>query len=431
MQVSILWNDDRHMDIARTFTVFDLAVAAAAGAVLAFAIAWIVYAAQRATAHNAAALNQQLTMSNQELTAAGARLVAGMQSADVHVWEHNLTTGSTWSSASLDHPNDDVSSSFSDRIHPDDRHAFDSLGELQPGETHEQQFRLATAHGEYRWMLSRSHAVLRSGDHVVIGAHLDVTEQRKRTDLVVNLNEELTTRNQALRDFTHVASHDLRSPLRALSTLVEFLREDLPADLPDDVQHHLARIDERVARMNQLIDDLLVYASAHNSKSRVQLVDMSEVIQEALDTIENPHNVVTIVDGDVPPVLLAKTPFAMCVRNLIDNALKHHDKPDGLITIRTRLTEGELQLAVADNGPGIDASHLDAIFEPFRRLRADEQTPGSGIGLSVIKRAAAAHGASIEVESVVGEGSTFTIRWPASPTPSTTSNALLEQLTRS
>lgn len=414
------------MDFPRTFTLLDLVIAAAAGAMLAFALVWMLFQANRSKARNTSD-DHELAAPSHELAQRHARFEAALQSADVHVWEHNLTTGRRWSSATPDRTDEDNRRSFTDWIHPDDQRASDALGELQPGETREQQVRLATNDADDRWVLLRSQAILRDGEHVIVGANIDITRQRKRTDVLVDLNNELTTRNRALRDFAHVASHDLRSPLRALSTLVEFLREDLPADRSAEVSRHLMRIDQSVGRMNQLIDDLLVYASAHNSESRLQLVAVSQLIQEALDTVENPNNVVTVIDGDLPAVLLAKTPFAMCLRNLIDNALKHHDKADGVVTISTRLEEGDICVAVADNGPGIDAKNLEAIFEPFRRLRAEEQAPGTGIGLSVIKRATAAHGAIVDVESVVGEGSTFTIRWPATPEKLMKSNTPLEQ----
>lgn len=415
-------------------THLGLMLGAAASAAFALALAWLVHATQRTAEladRKAALLTLELSETNHKLGIVGTRLERGMRSADVLVWESNLSTGGTWSSAGIDHRDAGIEDSLLERIHPDDLAEFEALPAPEPGKTREHQFRLADKHGTYRWILSRSQGVLRNGNHVIIGAHIDVTEQRKRTDLVVSLNDDLINRNQALRDFTHVASHDLRSPLRAVGSLVGFLREDLPADLAADVQHHLTRIDERVARMSQLIDDLLVYASAHNSEGRVEMVIVSEIVQEILDTIEIPADIITIVDCDFPAIPIAKTPFSMCVRNLLDNALKHHDKPNGQVAVKVHEADGYVHLAVSDNGPGIEAAYLPKIFEPFRRLRSDEKTPGSGIGLSVIERATAAHGAHIEVDSVVGEGSTFTIVWPINTRPVRTSDDLLQLPSRS
>lgn len=410
-----------------------LMLGAAVSAAFAMALAWLVHATQRTAEladRKAAFLTEELQVTNNELGILGTRLERGMRSADVLVWESNLSTGITWSSADIDHPEAGIEDSILERIHPHDLAEYEARPDPEPGQTREHQFRLADKHGTYRWILSRSQGVLRNGDHVVIGAHIDVTDQRERTDLVVSLNEDLINRNQALRDFTHVASHDLRSPLRAVGSLVGFLREDLPADLAADAQHHLTRIDERVARMSQLIDDLLIYASAHNTEGRVELVIVSEAVQDILDTIEIPTGIITIVDCDLPAIPIAKTPFSMCVRNLVDNALKHHDKPNGQVAIKLHEADGYLHLAVSDNGPGIETAYLPKIFEPFRRLRSDEKTPGSGIGLSVIERATAAHGAHVEVDSVVGEGSTFTIVWPINTRPALTSNNLLQQPSR-
>lgn len=392
---------------------------AASGAALAVALAWLLHTTQHAaqTANRkAAVLTQELRDKNHELAVVGSRLERGIRSADILVWESNLTTGATWSSADPEHPEAGIEDTFNERVHPEDRALVDSYPDPAPGETREYEFRLADKHGNYRWMLSRSQGVHREGDQVIIGAHIDITDQQKHTDLVEILNEDLTARNQALRDFTHVASHDLRSPLRAVGTLVGFLRDDLPADLAADAEHHLTRIDERVARMSQLIDDLLVYARAHSKEGHIEMIEVADVVQDILATIEIPNDIVTVVDCDVPTVSISRTPFSMCVRNLIDNAFKHHDKVGGQVAITAHLADGHLHLAVTDNGPGIDAEYLPKIFEPFRRLRTDETTPGSGIGLSVIERATAAHGGRIDVHSVLGEGSTFTISWPLGST---------------
>ncbi len=392
---------------------------AASGAALAVALAWLLHTTQQAaqTANRkAAVLTQELGDKNHELAVVGSRLERGIRSADILVWESNLTTGATWSSADPEHPEAGIEDTFNERVHPEDRALVDSYPDPAPGETREYEFRLADKHGNYRWMLSRSQGVQREGDQVIIGAHIDITDQQKHTDLVEVLNEDLTARNQALRDFTHVASHDLRSPLRAVGTLVGFLRDDLPADLAADAEHHLTRIDERVARMSQLIDDLLIYARAHSKEHRFEMVDVVDVVQAILATIEIPNDIVAIVDCAIPTVSINKTPFSMCVRNLIDNAFKHHDKVGGQVAITAHLADSHLHVSVTDNGPGIEAKYLPKIFEPFRRLRTDEVTPGSGIGLSVIERATAAHGARIDVHSVLGEGSTFTILWPLGAT---------------
>lgn len=401
-------------DAATSAPSTGLVIGGASGVALAVVLAALIASVQRTAttaAREAHLLNQELSRANDDLSVLGSRLERGIRSADVVVWEHNATTGVKWSSANANHDDAGVDRHFLDRVHPDDLDEILSTPEPGPGQTRVQQFRLADKHGRYRTVLSRSVGMTRAGEWVVIGAHIDISDQQAHVDLIEQLNQDLTERNQALRDFTHVASHDLRSPLRAVNSLVSFLREDLPPDARQLAEPHLRRIDERVARMGQLIEDLMVYARAHSRDSNVESFAVTDVVHDVLATIDVPASMTFTVDCDVPTVCLAKTPFTMCLRNLVDNATKHHDKTDGHVAITAWMGDDELVLAVSDDGPGIDPEYLPKIFEPFRRLSVSDETPGSGIGLSVIERSTAVHGGSIDVQSD-GRGSTFTIRWP-------------------
>lgn len=405
-------------DGAGTASSLGLILGAGSGVALAAALAWLLHVNQRAAVtaqRKAKRLTKELVAANEEVLVTKSRLERGLRSASVLVWERNLSTGTAWSSAYGDHPDDTIERELRNGIHPEDRPRVEADPDPAPGQTSEIEYRSTDRNGVYHWILARSHGVDRRGQHVVIGANINIDEQHEHTELVERLNDDLTERNEALRDFTHVASHDLRSPLRAVSSLVSFLREDLPTELHGDVEHHLQRIDERVARMSQLIDDLLSYARAHRRESPVESFFVEGVVNEILATLDIPNEMTAVVDCDLPPLSLARTPFTTCVRNLVDNALKHHDRADGQIAITSHVADGMLHLAVSDDGPGIDPDYLPKIFEPFRRLRTDDATPGSGIGLSVIERSTAAHGGRIDVHSAVGEGSTFTIRWPIEP----------------
>jgi signal transduction histidine kinase len=200
--------------------------------------------------------------------------------------------------------------------------------------------------------------------------------------------------------------------LRAIRSLVEFLREDAPEPFDEGTESYLDRIEIRASLAEQLIDDLLNYARAGEARDKPSLVHPERLIDDILDTVSRPDGIEAVVEIDCGPIYVEATPLATCVRNLVDNAFKHHDNPPGVVSIAVRQGLKIVEIAVSDDGPGFPSSQREAIFEPFRKMHARPEVEGSGIGLSVIKRSVEAHGGAISVESEVGSGSTFTLRWP-------------------
>ena len=249
------------------------------------------------------------------------------------------------------------------------------------------------------WVLSRNSGV----------------SQRRARDLTVEVqekNRELRRSNEWLASFTRVASHDLRSPLRAVTSLVGFIREDNP-HLEESAMFNLSRIEQRVHRMNVLIDDLLTLARISDAAEKCTEVRFDEVVEEVLLTVDIPQSftVETAFSGRASGALAA-VQFETCVRNLVDNAVKHHDEDSGLVKIDVTATDDVVEVVVNDDGPGIPTQYLESVFEPFRRLNPDDEAPGSGIGLTSILRTAENNDGSISVESTEGVGTTFTLRWP-------------------
>ncbi len=236
------------------------------------------------------------------------------------------------------------------------------------------------------------------------------------TSEVRQKNRELVRSNEWLESFTRVASHDLRSPLRAVTSLVGFIREDNP-DLEESATFNLTRIEQRVDRMNVLIDDLLTLARISDASEKPAEVEFRSVVDEVLSTVDIPQGftVETTFSGR-ESAALAPVQFRTCVQNLVDNAIKHHDEGVGVVKIDVLATDDEVEIVVADDGPGIPAQYLESVFEPFRRLKPDDDSPGSGIGLTAILRTTENNNGTISVDSEDGTGTTFTLRWPLGET---------------
>lgn len=331
--------------------------------------------------------------------------------AKVGIWEYDFRTDELWVSdelaaiygldaTALTWPE------FASRVHPDD--VVSELRRPTPsypfGEANEFLIRVRHRDGEYRTIRSRSVTV---GDHTgpvkKLGTHIDVPE-----DALLRANDELAEANERLRQFAYLASHDLRSPVRGISQLVSFLVEDHGDALPAGAIEMLAKIKGRADRMAQLVGDLLHFATSDLADIGAELCDLKRLIDDVVEMVET-HGKQIVIDGtESLRCSLAVSPFTVCLRNLIDNACKHHDRPSGTVRVSATQQDGLLVVTVTDDGPGISEAEQRKIFEPFYTTTPGQ---GSGIGLANVLRTATNHGATIDCSST-GAGSTFTLRWP-------------------
>jgi signal transduction histidine kinase len=247
--------------------------------------------------------------------------------------------------------------------------------------------------------LSKSKAALRE-----LNATLE-QRVRERTD-------DLQRSNLELDQFAYVASHDLKAPLRAIYQLSSWIDEDAGHLLPATSKEYLTKLQSRVHRLETLLNDLLAYSRAGRHQHPPEEVDTAELVQNAVSILPMPANFTMRIDGVMPTIITERTPLETVFRNLIDNAIKHHHRPEkGCVEISAQ-DHGEFVIfSVKDNGPGIDELFYQRIFEMFQTLRPRDQVEGSGMGLTVVKKLVESRGGKIQVESSQGEGSTFRFTW--------------------
>lgn len=239
---------------------------------------------------------------------------------------------------------------------------------------------------------------------MVMVSVLDITE-RKRMEL------ELRETNTNLEEFTYVASHDLRSPLRGIADLLEWVEEDLPSDTPDSVNKNLERAKIRIGRMESLIDNLLTYARAGRIERKIETINVVELLAEVCELVPLPDGFEIQTSVNVNEIESVKTPLETILRNLLSNAVKHHDQTAGEIRIEAKANGSRVDFSVSDDGPGIPESARTRIFKLFQTSSSGHK--GSGIGLAVSRRLAETHGGVISVEeNPIGRGAVFTVSWP-------------------
>jgi signal transduction histidine kinase len=232
------------------------------------------------------------------------------------------------------------------------------------------------------------------------------------TDLKIR-NKELERSNQELDQFAYVASHDLMSPLRGIDHISSWIEQDCKGILPDKSKIHLQKLRQRVARMEALLKSILEYSRAGRMESKPENLNVRSLLHNIILTLNIPNGFkVEVSSAIVTEIFAAKAALVRVFQNLISNAIKHHDKPEGTIVISWRMLKGFHEFSVKDDGPGIDPKFHDTVFEMFRTLRPRDEVEGSGMGLTLIKKTIEYYGGKIRIESKLGEGTTFIFTWP-------------------
>lgn len=226
---------------------------------------------------------------------------------------------------------------------------------------------------------------------------------------------ELARSNEELESFASIASHDLQEPLRKVRTFTEQLSV-LEADhLSDKGLDYLGRANAAAERMQKLIEDLLKFSRVSTQARPFEAVDLSEVTRRVVNDLERQtEEAGAVVDvGPLPVIEADPLQMQQLMQNLISNAIKFRRPgvaPE--VKVRTEVGEGRLRLTVSDNGIGFEPRYAARIFRIFERLHGRTDYPGTGIGLALCRKIADRHGGTIEADSELGHGATFTVLLP-------------------
>ena len=160
------------------------------------------------------------------------------------------------------------------------------------------------------------------------------------------------------------------------------------------------------------MEDLLRYARAGKQRERLESVDVGELVRDTISVLNPPRGFNFDVVGQLPVLTTLKTPLQQIFQNLINNAVKHHDRPTGCVRISSRSLGEHVEFTVADDGPGIPPEFAAKIFRMFETLRPRDETEGSGMGLALIDKLVERYGGRVILEARSGRGATFRFTWP-------------------
>jgi PAS domain S-box-containing protein len=223
---------------------------------------------------------------------------------------------------------------------------------------------------------------------------------------------DLKRANKELQEFAHIAAHDLKTPLRAIGTLADWISMDYADKFDEQGKEQVRLLVTKARQMTALIDDILQYSRLGQSAQKNQQVNLNTVLSGVIEEIAPPEHIKITVENELPAMMCRKTHIIQIFQNLLGNAVKYMDKPKGQIRVGCVEQDDFWKFSVADNGPGIDEKYFDKIFKIFQTLAPRKGVESTGIGLSIVKKLVELNKGRVWVESEVGRGSTFFFTLP-------------------
>lgn len=232
-------------------------------------------------------------------------------------------------------------------------------------------------------------------------------------------NEKLVFANDELNRFAYAASHDLRSPLRGIKTLASFVRDDFEGPMPEVIDHHLGRMEDRLSKMEALLEDLLAYSRAGAEVESYQWVSLQTIVEEALLVLSLQDDLDIACEAGLDMIYVPPLSVRQVLRNLIDNAIKHYE---GLEPLKVRIKAVQANdwtlVEIVDNGPGIPEAYRQRVLMMFQTLKGAANSQTSGMGLAMVQRLLQRAGGDLEIsEPETGQGTRVLLRLPAKGQP--------------
>ena len=242
----------------------------------------------------------------------------------------------------------------------------------------------------------------------------DITERKNAEAALHAAHEELKRSNSELEQFAYVASHDLQEPLRMVSSYTQLIQRRYGDKLDGDAKEFMHYVVDGAARMKQLIEDLLAYSRVGTKGKQFREIEVEAALKRAVTNLRAAieESGAAVTWDPLPKVSGDDLQLAQLFQNLIGNALKFRGRSVPRIHVSVAEKEGEWEIAVADNGIGIEPQYFERIFMVFQRLHTQADYPGTGIGLAICKKVVERHGGRIWVASRPGEGSRFHFTLP-------------------
>nr|WP_320140912.1 CheR family methyltransferase [uncultured Cohaesibacter sp.] len=242
----------------------------------------------------------------------------------------------------------------------------------------------------------------------------DVSDRVRAEKELEAQNQELKLINDNLNQFTHIISHDLAGPLRAIQHTATWIEEDLSDNIQTEIKEHIDRLKDQISHLGSLIADLSDYSKAGSNVQEAEEINLTVSLQDIFDIVDGSDAIRFETDLPHETIHTFRAPLLLVLRNLIENAIKYHDKDHGIVKVWQEDLGDAWAFSVSDDGPGIDPKHHGKILLPFRKLERKDKVPGNGMGLALVKKAIESIGGTLTILSDPSKepGTTFRFIWP-------------------
>jgi PAS domain S-box-containing protein len=373
-------------------------------------------------ARQPALLRKKVDEQSNEILEANERFKLATTATSDVIWDWDIVTDKIYRSELFfkllgyeDKEQTSTNGFFRTIIHPQDiKEVTEKLDETLESRDlfWEKEFRIRKADNTYTYINDKGY-ILRDADGKairMIGATQDISK-RKKTELeLIDANQSLANANEELKVFAFLASHDMREPLRMISSFMSLLEKKYSKELDEKAHQYIAFAIDGAKRLTTLINDLLEYSKVGFDSNSIEKIDTKAILEEVLslksDLIRESN--AQIIVGELPNIMGIKTPIQILFQNLIGNSIKYRKADsDLIITISGKVKNDFLEFCIEDTGIGIEPEYLDHIFGILNRLHPREKYSGTGMGLATCRKIVTQLGGKIWAESIVGKGSKF------------------------
>jgi PAS domain S-box-containing protein len=375
------------------------------------------------------ALCQDVTkqvLAQTKIKEAEERAKLAIAAAELGTFDVDLTTNEIFTSARMDEifeiPSSQERANYIEALHPDDLVKREKAYEVSfKTGLLEYEARLIRKNGQLRWLRFKGQIFFDDNNTPtkLAGVVQDITDEQlfaqELTRQVKERTMELERSNEELQQFAHVASHDLKEPVRKILMFSNRLQTDFEEQLPGKANEYTKKIERAAQRLYSMIEGVLLYSSLSAADMAAEPVDLNVLltaIQEDLELVILKKGAV-IQSDELPVIEGAQVLLYQLFYNLINNSLKF-SRPEitPVISIRSTTKQSFVVITITDNGIGFDQAFARNIFETFTRLHSKDQYEGTGLGLALCKKIVEKHGGTIEAEGSKGQGAKFTIHLP-------------------
>ena len=253
-----------------------------------------------------------------------------------------------------------------------------------------------------------------NGEMHLISFFIDITKMVEQQAIIEQQLQQLEEVNKEMESFSYSVSHDLRAPLRAISSYTRILNEDYTSVLDEEGKSLLFAVQKNAKKMGNLIDDLLSFARLGKKALVKTNIDMNILVDEVVSDLKIASNYrAEVKAGNLHQVKGDYALIKQVMMNLVSNGIKYSSKKENpIIEITSEIQNDQMVYTVKDNGEGFDMQYAGKLFGVFQRLHSEADFEGTGVGLAIVQRIVNKHGGTINATAELGKGAAFTFTLP-------------------